>query len=127
MGSGGRRTMNRRILCLYLPNWPIQRVLAARKRKDKVRRTKDEKGKSKYEVNSFVLGPSYFVLILHSRDPQRRDLVVACNGAAEACGVRLGMPLAEAAALAEHGHSNERGGHGPPYILPHDRAADFKE
>src|SRR4029079_6742368 len=101
-------------------------VLAGRKRKDKVGRTKDERENSKYEGNTFVLGPSYFIVILHSRDARRGDLVVACDGAAEACGVRLGMPWAEAAALMEHGHS-ERGGHSPPYILPHDAAGDLAE
>jgi protein ImuB len=59
--------------------------------------------------------------------------VVACNAAAVECGVRLRMPLAEAAALAERGDSNARGGHSPPYkdahpaIVPHDPAGDLAE
>jgi protein ImuB len=55
--------------------------------------------------------------ILHARDSRRGDLVVACNPAAHNRGVRLKMPLAEAAALAEHG--------GQCLILPHDPAADL--
>jgi len=45
--------------------------------------------------------------------------VVVCDAAAYERGVRLGMPLIEAAALAEHG--------GKCVILPHDRAADLAE
>jgi protein ImuB len=84
----------RRILCLYLPNWPIQSAfggLAARNSSSPV--------------------------LLHSRDPRRGDLVVACNAAAVDRGVRLQMPLAEAAALAQR--------HGKCLIFPHDPAADL--
>jgi protein ImuB len=81
----------RRSLCLYLPNWPIQRLLAARNPPSPV--------------------------LLHARDPRRGDLIVACNAAAGQCGVRLQMPLAEAAALAQR--------HGECLILPHDPAADL--
>src|SRR2546430_1789499 len=98
----------RRILCLYLPNWPIQRLLAERNGKP---------------------------LLLHARDSRRGDMVVACNAAAHERGVRLMMPLTEAAALAQHSgdscrvgcaHQNRgHGGQSPPYILPHDPAADL--
>src|SRR3954471_19678031 len=100
MASGGRRIMKRRILCLYLPNWPIQQ-LAARN-------------------PAFRTPQSALPILLHSRDSRRGGLVVACNAAAVDCGVRLGMPLAEAAALVEHRVSGGRGGHSPPYLLPHD-------
>jgi len=104
----------RRILCLYLPNWPIQRVLAERD-KDEGRKAKDEGGK-------FVLRPSSFVL-LHARDPRRGLVVVACNDAAASAGIRLGMPLAEATTLAGQVVGTLR----VPTTLPHDPAADLAE
>ena len=104
----------RRILCLYLPDWPIQRVLAGRKKKDEGRRTKDEV-RSVFRTSSFVFRP----LLLHARDPRRGDVVVAANSAACERGVRLNMPLAEAAALAQHG--------GECCIEPHHPEADLAE
>jgi protein ImuB len=90
----------RRILCLYFPEWPIQRLLA------------------EHEVGR-ASGRPY---ILHARDPRRGELVVACNSPARERGVALGMPLAEAAALAGHAsHPSEARVH----ILPHDPEADL--
>src|SRR5262245_47952834 len=63
----------RRLLCLRLPNWPIQRLLAAKRELDPQR-----------------------PLILHARDARQRHLVVACNRGAAEGGVRRLMPLAEA-------------------------------
>jgi len=95
----------RRILCLYLPDWPIQRLLAARNRRVG-------------PASGARAGPPISTpILLHARDPRRGDLVVVCNAAACQRGVRLEMPLAEAAALAEHG--------GECLILPHDPAADL--
>src|SRR5262245_29839971 len=92
--SGGRLLAMRRILCLYLPDWPIQRLLAARE----------------------ILN-SAFPILLHARDPRRGEVVVACNQAAMQRGARLGMPLAEAAALVQH--------EGECLILPREPAADL--
>jgi protein ImuB len=66
----------RRILCLHLPNWPIQRLLAERP----------------------ALDPRQ-PLVLFARDGRQRQLVVACNRAAAGHGVRRLMPLPEADAL----------------------------
>jgi protein ImuB len=66
----------RRILCLYLPRWPIQRIYVA------------DRG----------LDPSR-PLILHARDARRGQLVSACNRVAWDRGVRRSMPLVEAAVL----------------------------
>jgi protein ImuB len=66
----------RRILCIQLPNWPVQRLLAARRELDPRR-----------------------PLLLHARDARQRQLVAACNAAAAQHGVRLLMPLPEADAL----------------------------
>src|SRR5262245_41588100 len=82
----------RRVLCLYLRQWPIQRVLGER--------------------------DSAVPILLHARDPRRGELIVACNEAAKARGVRVGMPLAEAEALAGHGG-------GECCIWPHDAAGDL--
>jgi len=122
---GGKFQMMRRILCLYLPNWPIQRLLAARK--------KGEGRRTKGESKSFVISTSSFVLILHARDPRRGDLVAAANDTAHERGVRLGMPLAEAAALIDKYEGqrtkdetqNKIGHQLRPLILPHDPAADL--
>ena len=66
-----------RILCIHLPSWPIQRLLTAERGLDARR-----------------------PLILHARDSRHGQLVTSCNAAARKLGVRLAMPLAEAAALA---------------------------
>jgi protein ImuB len=68
----------RRNLCLRLPNWPVQRLLVARRELDPAQ-----------------------PLILHARDSRRGQLAIACNAAAWGHGVRPRMPLAEATTLAE--------------------------
>ena len=90
----------RRILAIHLPNWPVQRLCASLR-----------EGEAPAEPQ-----PSQ-PLILHARDPRRGELVVAMNAAAHQCGVRVAMPLAEAAALASRA--------GKHYVLPHDPAADL--
>ena len=64
-----------------------------------------------------LMHPTHTPILLHARDPRRGELVVACSDAALARGVRLNMPLAEAAALAQRG--------GACVIQPHDPAADL--
>src|SRR5256885_15817386 len=66
----------RRILCLWLPNWPIQRLLAARP-----------------ELRQRAL-------VLYTKQPRQGDRVVAAWPAAQQRGIRLDMPLSEAAAMA---------------------------
>lgn len=57
-------------------------------------------------------------IVIHRPDPRRGDLVRLCSALAWRCGVRPGMPLAEATALFRH----ER-----EYLLAeHDPAADLK-
>jgi len=79
--------------------------------------------------SAFCILNSAFPALLHARDPRRGDLVVACNQAAMERGVRLRMPLAEAAALVNRvgcaHQSTEYGGQSPPYIWPHDPTADL--
>lgn len=65
----------KRFLCLRFPNWPVQRLRA-----------------DCPDLRDAVL-------ILHRRDPRRGRLVVTRCGRAARAGVRVGTPLAEAAAL----------------------------
>src|SRR5438034_3589432 len=64
----------KRCACLYLPDWPIQRLLAERP---------ELKGRG----------------VLLYRQDARGEWVVACDAVASNSGVRRGMPLAEAAVL----------------------------
>jgi protein ImuB len=65
----------KRLLCLRLPNWSVQRLRA--------------------EQTDFQAD----LLLLHRRDPRRGELVVACCEQSRRRGVRVGMSLAEAAEL----------------------------
>jgi protein ImuB len=67
------------------------------------------------------------VILLFARDPRRGEIVVAASDAAATAGVRLGMPLVEAAALADR----MRQPHKPIASLsiliePHDPSADWE-
>jgi protein ImuB len=105
----------RRILCLWLPNWSIQRLLGGRSRVHK-RSAMHQPEKVHF---ASLMHPT--PILLHARDPRRGELIAACNAAAEERGVRLGMPLAEAAALAGVAKDGTRS---VPATLPHDPAAD---
>jgi protein ImuB len=70
-----RITIVKRLLCLRLPHWPIQRLRAERP-----------------ELRS---GP----LLLLRRDSRRGTVVVDCCDHAREAGVRVGTPLAEATGL----------------------------
>jgi protein ImuB len=129
----------RRILCLYLPNWPIQRVRAGRRvhAYDEMHQQAPPKGKEVHFAG--LMHPA----ILHTRDPRRGLVVAACDEIATAAGARLGMPLAEALALCRHAGPDHRAGpevkierssaaSGParrsgPVVLPHEPAADLAE
>ncbi len=71
------RITHSRLLCVWLPNWPVQRVQAAEPK--------------------LASGP----LILSTRDARRGLLVAAANLAARAGGIRPGMRLSEASALID--------------------------
>ena len=64
----------KRVLAIWLPNWPVQRLVLARPE---------------------LAGRA---VVLHG--PSRRgECVVACSAAAQRAGVEAGMPVAEAVAL----------------------------
>ncbi len=111
--------MRRRVLCLYLPEWPIQRLRGELKRQNSEFRIQNSKNATPAAYSAFCILHSALPVVLHARDPRRGDVVVACGAAAYERGVRVGMPLAEAAALSEHG--------GKCLIWPHDAAADLAE
>jgi protein ImuB len=125
--------MRRRILCLYFPDWPIQRLRGALEaQRSEVRGRRPEVQGPKSKVQSQKLRKSTTAshaalrilhsalpVVLYSRDPRRGDVVVVCDATAYERGVRVGMLLAEAAALAEHG--------GECLMLPHEPATDLTE
>ena len=65
----------KRVLCIWLPNWPVQRLVAARP-----------------ELK-------FRPVVLHARDPRRGHLVAYSSTAARQLGIKPGLPLAEAEAL----------------------------
>ncbi|MEM7479193.1 MAG: DNA polymerase Y family protein [Planctomycetota bacterium] len=69
--------MSKRLLCVWLPNWPIQRIQA--------------------EEPALAERP----LLLSTRDPRRGLLVTAANLIAKEEGIRPAMRLSEATALVE--------------------------
>lgn len=67
--------MNRRVLCVWLPNWPVQRVLAAA---------------------PALAGRA---VVLETRDARRGLLIAAANLAARRAGAQVGMRMSELSAL----------------------------
>lgn len=94
----------KRLLCLWLPDWPIQRRLTAAPVPAKPGDSTD---------SSQPIKP----VILWHADPRRGRVVAAACGRARSAGVRLGMPVAQAADLAamtdaifeEHDRDADRG------------------
>jgi protein ImuB len=122
----------RRILSLYLPNWPIQRVRAGRKVGQACEPSADPRGISTSlpRGSSSAKADSTHPTILHARDPRRGLIVVACDDGAASAGVRIGMPLAEAmtqVAGTLRVPSISNGTWSVPDTLPHDPAADLAE
>lgn len=72
--------MNSRVLCVWLPNWPVQRALAA----DIVRQSSPLQNHA---------------LVLETRDPRRGLMVAAANLAARQAGARIGMRMSELSAI----------------------------
>ncbi|MBW3597439.1 MAG: DNA polymerase Y family protein [Planctomycetes bacterium] len=101
--------MKKRILCLWLPRWPIQRRIVAQP--------------------SLSGRP----IVLHARDPRRGECVAVCSTAAVRQGVRAGMPLAEATSLMRNEgevwdgiHSSDSAFRIPhsAFLFPHQPDAD---
>jgi protein ImuB len=76
-----------RLLCIWLPNWPIQRIGAA-----EPQLAKSQLAKSQLANKS---------LVLSTRDARRGLVVAAVNLAGRQAGIRPNMRLSEATALVE--------------------------
>ena len=85
-----------RVLCLWLPNWPIQRRLVAQPELDRERA----------------------ILLVHLQRGARR--IAACSLVARRAGVHVDMPLAEADALLR------RAGQTSAICLPHEPEQDLQ-
>lgn len=95
----------KRALCLWLPNWPIQRLVITRP---------ELKGRA---------------ILLHFRVGSQGERVTACSLKAQAHGVRVGMPLAEAASLCKKFPRREgsQQDHSAFHRETHDMEADCRE
>ncbi|MCP4887465.1 MAG: DNA polymerase Y family protein [Planctomycetaceae bacterium] len=94
-----------RLFCLWLPNWPIQRVQAERSIA------------AEPEVNCAPSEAIDSPVVLWREDPRRGRLVAACCHQARAAGVNIAMPIAQASELVQSGRVK-------PRLLPHDIDAD---
>ncbi|MCA9176126.1 MAG: DNA polymerase Y family protein [Planctomycetales bacterium] len=91
--------MNQRILCLWIPAWPIQR---------QVLQTAAYAGQA-LAVHAAPVG-----------NAKRGRRILACSAAAAERGIRPDMPLVEATSLRRRGAA-------PLHLLPHDPAADLEQ
>ncbi|MEZ6091192.1 MAG: DNA polymerase Y family protein [Pirellulaceae bacterium] len=91
--------MTQRVLSIWLPNWPIQRLLAVDNKLDE---------------------PERPPLVLVARDPRRGPRVVACCRRAAAVGIRVNMSGGEAESLLQVA-TDGRG-----ITQPHDAQADME-
>lgn len=85
-----------RILCVWLPNWPIQRLVVQR---PELRRQQ---------------------VLLFRRDSRRGNLVNAASPLARQAGCRVGMPLSEAKSLLRRSESPET------FLFEHDLKQDLQ-
>jgi protein ImuB len=93
----------KRVLCVWFPNWPIQRLTAAQPALEDA------------------------CLALHAERGSRGSFITACSAVAAGRGIAPGMLLAEAAGLAggEAGRRRASSPPQPPLFLLHDPAADL--
>ena len=71
----------KRILCVRLPNWPLQRLVVSLQSERRV-------GQAGSPSRDSL---SYPTILLYARDPRRGECIVTCSRAAHACGqVRCG-------------------------------------
>ena len=92
-----------RLLCVWLPNWPIQRLWTARRNAvvaPEENLTDDLDDLSLEELSGSPV-PSGPPTVLWHEDARRGRLVVACCAAARALGVRPAMKIAQASELIQ--------------------------
>ncbi|MEM7455204.1 MAG: DNA polymerase Y family protein [Planctomycetota bacterium] len=128
----------KRILCLRLPGWPVQRLIVARERLLEDRQLK--KTESKPESSPPLPPLRRRHVVLFHRDSRRGQLVAAASPLAMRCGIAHAMPLSEAKSLLRYatgvryatggatGDSNTaQNGNGNFHIFEHDPEADLAE
>ena len=120
-----------RLLCVWLPNWPIQRrrhqqtllesthILGE---KNELERAASELGDEQSESRQLVGKTPILVWGEHRRRGRR---VLACCPKARASGVRIGMPIAQASEWCVAKSSQNPMGV-LPEVLPHDPGEDLK-
>src|SRR5581483_12183173 len=90
----------KRVLCVYFPKWPLQRLRNRRAARGEARM--EDRGSRIGDckpARSSILNPRSSLLAI-SAPGARGPQVVLCSAGAEQCGIRPGLPLAEATALA---------------------------
>lgn len=112
----------KRVVCLWLPHWPLQRWRAAHKHLES---TLDAaRRRSPWVV---LYGPAFDPSTRAAGGARARgERVVACSQAAWKCGVRLGMPLAEAQALVRHEAAQTAAAASEPHFERHAPEADWE-
>lgn len=103
----------KRLLCIWLPNWPVQR------RVTRLGLEPPERNRTSSDIGAPDVPPPPTPLLLWRNDPRRGRIVVARCSAAAAAGVRTRMSIAEATDLLRRGEL-------PLVSEPHDRAADLQ-
>ena len=107
----------KRLLCIWLPNWPIQRLQS--ELRQAAERDSDHPGSA-----SFTEAP----IVLWNENSRRGRLVIACCHAASELGVRVSMKLAEATDLVRSstnfGSPQSDPSTRSPLIQRHDKALD---
>ncbi len=88
------RQIMKRLMCVWLPNWPIQRL-----------RKLATSGDSPDPTSRPDKKPP---IVLWDHDPRRGRLVVACCRASVAMGVRIAMPIAQASEMTRAGGCQPR-------------------
>ena len=83
----------KRLLCVWFPNWPIQRIQAALPDSAQEKHAVQSRSAQTRATRSRV------AVVVYTRESRRGPQVVACCEHAYARGVRVGMPLTEAKSL----------------------------
>ncbi|MGI9440908.1 MAG: Y-family DNA polymerase [Rubripirellula sp.] len=107
----------KRLLCIWLPNWPIQRL-----------QSELRQAAERDSVHTDSVPIAEVPIVLWNENSRRGRLVVACCHAAAQLGVRVSMKLAEAADLvrssANSGLPQSDSARRPPLIQRHDKSLD---
>src|SRR5262245_36815232 len=90
----------RRVLCIWLPNWPIQRVERVQRGARSAEREAHSSECRVFCAHSALRASRSALHVLYAPAGRSKFQVTACSSSARQEGVMPGMPLAEARALA---------------------------